>query len=727
MAGTILTNIGLSKLAAATPQNQLNITHIAVGDGNGGFPTLSPNATSLTNEVWRGDASNPIKDSSNSTYVYFETNIPPEVGPFDVREIACFDIDGDMIAVGHTSLIQKPNPTDDASFALAVKIFIALENASDFNLIYQNTEVTSHNSLVERDALGAHDQIYSRKIDSVKDLGDEALLSSLFQGQTVSLSSFWGVSVYDFGGGELYWDSLMPKSEHDGGIVIDPYKTTELGDAGVFNDYFTPSQSGLGCFVRLVDDLSLYISFFGAINDNGATDNYKPLNQAKISSNIDGGNVVLGPGGTGFSKTINLDTENTTIIGLNNQADQRGSALPSSYMVWNGGQEPMISSKSSYHKFIGFSVENRGGATSWLELNEGSIGNRYTGLDFVGGSGHTKFTESLIKSNGNRMGYSVFENCQFKGASNVYIYIDGQGSSNAITPITFKGRCIIESTNEETTFFKIIDEKVEALNVRDCTFNQQQAGLVIINCENSSPGSFDVINFDNNEIDINPSATDAEDRLFRIYNTPNININGNTMSLGGQALFMCNLVNSNVTSFNGNYYRSIAGPIFNPNSDSTVKEGVNYADKSNTNGVCKVKSAGITTIEYQTVMIVDGYQCQSKGGHLYEIEVSDSAGWQVRAPNTKPYYIRVGQFFSVMVKNATNGAISAGSFTNGFSIPSGIVEGPEPGETITYDFIFDGTEAIFLRKNGGSTETTSFTTHDGKTINVKNGLITSII
>lgn len=163
MAGTILTSIGLSKLAAATPQNQLNITHIAVGDGNGGFPTLSPNATALTNEVWRGDASNPIKDGSNSNYVYFETNIPPEVGPFDVREIACFDIDGDMIAIGHTSLIQKPNPTDDASFALAVKIFIALENASDFDLIYQNTEVTSHNSLADRNAVGAHDQIYRRE------------------------------------------------------------------------------------------------------------------------------------------------------------------------------------------------------------------------------------------------------------------------------------------------------------------------------------------------------------------------------------------------------------------------------------------------------------------------------------------------------------------------------------------------------------------------------------
>lgn len=204
MAGTILTTIGLSKLAAATPQNQLNITHIAVGDGNGGFPTLSPNSTALTNEVWRGDASNPIKDGSNSTYVYFETNIPPESGPFDVREIACFDIEGNMIAIGHTSLIQKPNPVDDASFAVAVKIFIALENASDFDLIYQNTEVTSHNSLIGRNSAGAHDDIYTRNFKSAEDMVSKIDSSG-------NVVEFTALKEYT----KIYWQGRFEQS--DGG------------------------------------------------------------------------------------------------------------------------------------------------------------------------------------------------------------------------------------------------------------------------------------------------------------------------------------------------------------------------------------------------------------------------------------------------------------------------------------------------------------------------------
>ena len=200
MAGSILTNIGLAKLAAATVEEPVNITNIAVGDGNGGFPTLSPTMTELTNEVWRGTASNPIRDSANSNYVYFETNIPPEAGPFDVREIACFDVDGDMIAIGHTSLIQKPDPLDDASFTVAVRIFIALENASDFDLIYQNTEVTSHNALVDRNAIGAHDDVYIRTVTSAKAIAEDAPVGTRYVFTDFNNARYDVVEITDTGG-----------------------------------------------------------------------------------------------------------------------------------------------------------------------------------------------------------------------------------------------------------------------------------------------------------------------------------------------------------------------------------------------------------------------------------------------------------------------------------------------------------------------------------------------
>ncbi len=287
MAGTILTNIGLSKLATATPQNQLNITHIAVGDGNGGFPTLSPSMTALTNEVWRGDSSNPVKDSTGTNYVYFETNIPPEVGPFDVREIACFDSDGDMIAIGHTSLIAKPDPADDANFTVATKIFIALENTSDFDLIYQNTEVTSHNTLIDRNAIGAHDEIYARSVDCIKDL--ENYTVGLVEGQKFNVTGFYDGAT--LGGGEFVYQPSKPREDHNGATVISPaaiaaWDGTREGLSSLLNW----SGTGSGCFVLKYD--SVTFDDFGAKGD-GVTDDTVALTAGILSAKKTGFSIYL--------------------------------------------------------------------------------------------------------------------------------------------------------------------------------------------------------------------------------------------------------------------------------------------------------------------------------------------------------------------------------------------------------------------------------------------------
>lgn len=243
MAGTILTNIGLSKLAAATPQNQLNITHIAVGDGNGGFPTLSPTMTALTNEVWRGGASNPVKDASNTNYVYFETNIPPEVGPFDVREIACFDSDGDMIAIGHTSLIQKPNPSNDASFAVAVKIFIALENASDFDLIYQNAEVTSHNSLTNRNERSSHEFYSVSNVVGSFDKKQDIISASenLNDGDAIEID------------GEKWLVSSTKGESIGNGLFMQPFLDFDAGTLNYLTDYETGESFRPAIYSRLMN------------------------------------------------------------------------------------------------------------------------------------------------------------------------------------------------------------------------------------------------------------------------------------------------------------------------------------------------------------------------------------------------------------------------------------------------------------------------------------------
>ena len=153
--GSILTTVGRAKLASATPENQLNITHVAVGDGNGGYPPLTPSMTSLSNEKWRGAASLPIR-STDQNVIIFEGFIPGNVGGFFVREVGIFDSDGDMIAIGQTAVVEKPDPSGGSPVTLSVRLHVSLDNASDVQLIYNDSPDIDHAGLGNRDAENSH-------------------------------------------------------------------------------------------------------------------------------------------------------------------------------------------------------------------------------------------------------------------------------------------------------------------------------------------------------------------------------------------------------------------------------------------------------------------------------------------------------------------------------------------------------------------------------------------
>lgn len=152
---SILTTLGRNKLASATPLNQLNITHVAVGDGNGFYPPLLPSLTSLTNEVWRGSAFGPIKTPEGNVII-FEGYIPASVGGFFIREIAVFDADGDMIAIGHTSAIEKPDPATGSAITMTARLHIALDSEAQIDLIIQEPTSISHSVLLDRTASDCH-------------------------------------------------------------------------------------------------------------------------------------------------------------------------------------------------------------------------------------------------------------------------------------------------------------------------------------------------------------------------------------------------------------------------------------------------------------------------------------------------------------------------------------------------------------------------------------------
>ncbi|WZL14749.1 hypothetical protein [Vibrio phage vB_VpaM_XM1] len=170
--GSTLTTIGRSKLASATPENQLNVTEIAVGDGDGGYPPISPSTTSLANEVWRGNASLPIR-TDDDLVIIFEGSIPANIGGFVVREVGIFDDAGDLIAIGTTSEIEKPDLSSGSSVALTVRLHVLLDNASQVTLMFNDTTTIDHAGLGNRSAADSH-PASAISTDALPDIGANA-------------------------------------------------------------------------------------------------------------------------------------------------------------------------------------------------------------------------------------------------------------------------------------------------------------------------------------------------------------------------------------------------------------------------------------------------------------------------------------------------------------------------------------------------------------------------
>lgn len=117
----ILTDAGRVKINAATVSTPVIITRIGVSDSLG---AITSSRTSLQNEVWRGDVNPDSREVSNKDEAkIFSGDVPTTTASFIVREVAYFDQDGLMIAIGQTQPIEKPTTS-----LLCLKSFLVLDS-----------------------------------------------------------------------------------------------------------------------------------------------------------------------------------------------------------------------------------------------------------------------------------------------------------------------------------------------------------------------------------------------------------------------------------------------------------------------------------------------------------------------------------------------------------------------------------------------------------------------
>ena len=131
----VLTNVGAAKMANATALGaQVEITQMAVGDGNGVLPTPNQAKTALVHELRRKPLNSLSIDPNNANQIIAEQVIPEDEGGWWIREIGLFDKDGDMIAVANCAETYKPQLQEGSGRVQVVRMILIVSSTAAVTL-----------------------------------------------------------------------------------------------------------------------------------------------------------------------------------------------------------------------------------------------------------------------------------------------------------------------------------------------------------------------------------------------------------------------------------------------------------------------------------------------------------------------------------------------------------------------------------------------------------------
>ncbi|WP_239689279.1 phage tail protein [Enterobacter sp. K66-74] len=131
----LLTNVGAAKLANATALGeQVEITQMAVGDGNGALPTPNPAQTALVHELRRAPLNTLTIDPVNTNQIIAEQAIPEDVGGWWIREIGLYDSKGDLIAIANCAETYKPLLQEGSGRMQVIRVILIVSSTQEVTL-----------------------------------------------------------------------------------------------------------------------------------------------------------------------------------------------------------------------------------------------------------------------------------------------------------------------------------------------------------------------------------------------------------------------------------------------------------------------------------------------------------------------------------------------------------------------------------------------------------------
>lgn len=131
----LLTAVGEAKLANATALGtQLQISRMAVGDGNGNLPVPSRTQTALINERYRADLNELKVDPNNASQIIAELVIPETEGGYWLREMGLYDAAGDLIAVSNCPPSYKPQMAEGSGRTQVLRMVLIVSSTAAVQL-----------------------------------------------------------------------------------------------------------------------------------------------------------------------------------------------------------------------------------------------------------------------------------------------------------------------------------------------------------------------------------------------------------------------------------------------------------------------------------------------------------------------------------------------------------------------------------------------------------------
>lgn len=175
----LLTNIGAAKLAKATALGtNVEITQLAVGDGNGVLPTPNPAQTALVHELRRAPLNMLTVDPANASQIIAEQVIPEDVGGWWIREIGLFDKDGDMVAIANCAETYKPQLQEGSGRVQVIRVILIVSSTEAVTLKIDPAVVLATRQYVDSQ-LRAHEQSRNHPDASTTEKGFVQLSSSV--------------------------------------------------------------------------------------------------------------------------------------------------------------------------------------------------------------------------------------------------------------------------------------------------------------------------------------------------------------------------------------------------------------------------------------------------------------------------------------------------------------------------------------------------------------------